>query len=892
MDRTAPPRIAKALISACLPPGIVRETVLGDLDELFENRVATSRGSTLWYWSQVPLVGGRFLVRRALHRRFYRTLLASPAAAHGNPSGGSLMSDFWNDIRFASRSFRRSPGFALAAVLVLGIGIGAVSLMFSTFNTVVLQPLPFEEPGNLVWFRSESGSGPQNSIAYVDYVDYRDGTAVFESLATFMVFSRTRILTGGNEAEQVLTRFVSANLFSTLGVSPTLGRPFFPDEEKTGLDGVTILSHRFWQRRYGGDPAVIGSFVTLNGQPVEIVGVMPADFDFPTGTDLWFPLQTDAGYASGRGNNNFSVVGRLREAVSIQQGQIQMDVMADNIASAFPNTNAGWSVRLLPLHERYFGSTRNLLLLLVGIVSLVPLVAGANVASLLFARAIGRRTELASRLALGASRARVIRQLLTESLVIALCGGGVGLALAYGGGEALRYFAPTALPRLDSIGIDGTVVAVTLLASLFMVPLIGMIPALRGTDMGIAETLKSGGGRGARDRRSGVQSGLVVTQVALSLMLMLASGLFLRSFVKLQGVDPGFQTENVLRFRTVLPFFKYDTAEEMEQVWDDVFRGLKAVPGVLAVGSIDRPPPGGFGPTNDIWAEGHPPASARDRKDGTRRFVTEGYLDVLEIPLLAGRNIDVNDRQDAPPVTVINETLARRFFPGQDPLGKTLVFDWATLVNLQVVGVVADIHERGLGTDAVPTFYLSSHWQPRTTMHLLIKIDGDPIQSAGALRHAIKEVDEDITVSEVETMDTRLATSLAQPKFRSTVVGLFALVALILSSIGLYGVLALSVRQRSHELSVRLALGAGVGRVFGLVLKQGMLLVGAGLVIGIGGGLASTKFVESVLFGVSAFDPLTFCGVSLTLVLVALVACLVPTLRAVRLDPAEVMKAE
>jgi putative ABC transport system permease protein len=891
MDRFSPPRLATALISRCLPRGIIRETIVGDLREMYEERITTSSRASLWYWSQVLTVGGRFLIRRVVRRRLYRNL-ASHAEPTGSPSGGPKMIDFSSDVRFAFRSFHRSPGFAIAAVLVLGIGIGAVSLMFSTFNTVVLQPLPFEEPDELVWFRSDGEGGSQNSIAYLDYVNYRDGTEAFESLATFRIFARTVILTGVDEAEQLFGQFVSANLFSTLGVSPTIGRHFRPEEENVGEYAVAILSHQLWQRRFGGDPNIVGSSISLNGQPSEVVGVLPADFDFPTGTDIWFPLQPSSGYSQGRGNNNFSVVGRLREDVTIQRAQAQTDVIAGNLASSFPDTNAGWKVSLIWLHERYFGSTRNLLLMLVGIISLVPLVAGANVASLLLARTVSRRTELASRLALGASRARVIRQLMTESLVIAICGGGVGLALAYGGGEALRAFAPTALPRLDSIGIDGSVLTVTLLASLFMVPLIGMVPALRGTDMAIAETLKSGGGRGARERRSGLRSGLVVAQVALSLMLMLASGLFVRSFRELQKVNPGFQTENVLRLRTLLPYFKYETNGEMAQVWNDVYRSIEAVPGVVTVGSIDRPPPGGSGPANDVWVLGQPPASARDRIAATRRFVTEGYLDVLGIPLLAGRNLNENDRQDAPAVTVINETLARTFFPDEDPIGQTLVFNWATLVNLEVVGVVADIQEGGLGTAAPPTLYLSSLWQPRTTMHLLIKVDGDPIQSAGALRQAISDVDRDITISQVETMQTSLFAGLAQPMFRSTIVGLFALVALVLSAIGLYGVLALFVRQRSHELSVRLALGAGVGTVFAIVIKRGMLLVGLGLSIGIAGGLAGARLIESALFGVGTADPVTFFGVSLCLVSVAMVACIVPTLRAIRLDPAEVMKAE
>ncbi|UCG89255.1 MAG: ABC transporter permease, partial [Gemmatimonadota bacterium] len=438
------------------------------------------------------------------------------------------MNQIWSDARFAVRSFRRTPGFASAAVLVLGIGIGAVSLMFSTFNSVVLQPLPFQEPNRLIWVWASSERMPRNTMSYADYADYRDGTDAFESLGASM-FRRTRVLTGGDGAERVITYPVSANLFATLGVSPALGRVFLPEEEQTGQDGVAILSHGFWQRRYSGDTAVIGSTITLDGVPAVIVGVLPAGFVMPVGytypasTDVWFPLQQSAGYARGRGNNNFFVLGRLRDGVSVQQAQAQMDVVARNIEESYPEVKGGIGVTLVPLHERFFGPARQTLLLLAGIISLVPLVACANAASLFVARAVGRRAELASRLALGASRGRVVRQLLTEGLVVALAGAIVGLAIAFVGGEALRLFAPEALPRLDTIEIDGTVLSVTLAASLLMVPVFSLAPALHGTDMRIVEALKGGRGPGVSGRGSRSRSLLVVAQVALCLMLMLVS---------------------------------------------------------------------------------------------------------------------------------------------------------------------------------------------------------------------------------------------------------------------------------------------------------------------------------------------------------------------------------
>jgi putative ABC transport system permease protein len=802
------------------------------------------------------------------------------------------MSEIWSDTRFAIRSFRRAPGFTIAAVLVLGIGIGAVSLMFSTFNAVVLQPLPFEEPDRLVWVWGSSERMPRNTMSYSDYVDYRDGTDAFESLAASM-FRRTRVLTGGDGAERVVTCPVSANLFTTLGISPEIGRVFLTEEE-TGQHGVAILSRGFWLRRYGGDPGVIGTTISLDGVPAEVVGVMPVGFDYPAGTDVWFPLQRDAGYARGRANNNFAALGRLREGVSIEQAQAQMDVVARNIAESYPEVKAGIGVALVPLHERFFGPARATLLMLAGIISLVPLVACANVASLFMARAVSRRTELACRLALGASRSRVVRQLLSEGLVLALAGGVVGLEIAILGGEALRFFAPDALPRLSTITIDGTVLSVTLAASFLMVPLFGLVPAIRGTDMRIAETLKVGGGRGASGRGSRFRSLLVMAQVAISLMLMLASGLFVRTLLNLQSVDSGFRTESVLSFNALLPSFTYETPAEFEQAWGDVQRRLRAVPGVRTVGFVNVLPFGAEGPKYYVWAAERPPASAAERVPASLRRATHGYFNALGIRLLAGRHFEETERWLGSGVrgaTVINEALARQFFPGEDPLGKTLVLDWDRPVDLEIIGVTADIREVGPASDPFATFYLPAPWD-RGMLSVLVRTERNPLAVVGAVRQAIRQVDDDITLSSVQTMQDLLSNTLFQPRFRSALVGLFALVTLILSSIGLYGVLAYHVRQSSHEISVRLALGAGTGRVARLVLARGMVLVATGIIVGVIGALAGTRLIESVLFGVGAADPVTFCGVILCQATVALVACIVPTLRAVRLDPAEVMKAE
>jgi putative ABC transport system permease protein len=802
------------------------------------------------------------------------------------------VSDFVRDVRYTLRSLRRNPGFAAATILVLGIGVGAISLIFSTYNTVVLRPLPFPRPDELVWVWETTPSGSRNSLSYDDYVDFRDGADALASLAAVGVFSQGRLLTGSDGAQEVSGRDVSANLFATLGVSPALGRSFAPDDELRGEADVVVLSHGLWMRRYGGDPGVVGHTIIVDGQPVEVLGVMPRDFDFPQGTDMWSPLQRAAGYASGRGNNNFTAVGRLRASSTLDEAQVQMSGIAGRIAAAYPDSKAGWGVELQSLHDRYFGPAGNTILMLMGIIALVPLVACANVASLFTARALARRSELASRLTLGASRSRIFRQLLTESVVVALGGGAVGLALAYGGGVALRHLAPAALPRLDEIGIDANVMIFTLLAALLTVPFFGVLPALRSTDMDVAETLKSGGGRGASGRRAARRGGLVVAQVALSLMLVLASGLFLRSYLRLQDQDPGFDPEGVLYSRVALPAFKYASTAEMRVTWDELLDRVGSIPGVLSVGAVDYPPFSGRGPWNSVWAVQRPPASAADMEGATRRFVTPGLFRTLGIPVLAGRVWGREEEQAELPVTVINQAAAQRFFPGEDPVGQTLVLGGD--MNLTVLGVVGDTKEQGLGDDAPASFYLPLWIWSHLTMQVVARVRDASPALVEAWRTAVHTVEPDVPEAPVRSMNDRLSTTLFQPRFRSALVAAFALVSLLLSAIGLYGVLAYFVREHGHELGVRLALGATGEQVARLVVTRGMSLVLWGVALGLVGGIGAGRLVQARgwMPDVDLADPAVYLASGLTLLVVALVTCIVPALRARRVAPADVMRVE
>jgi putative ABC transport system permease protein len=892
----SPPRLAEALLSRLLPPGKLGSAILGDLHESYLARRESGPGSkaSVWYWSQLLLLGTRFFVLRLTRKGLYRTLARTHRDTSAQRRRGTIMNDVWMDCRFAVRAFFGHPGLFLPAALVLAVGIGSVTLIFSVLNTSVLQPLPYDEPDELVWLWGASERGETNSISYDDLVDYREGTSAFESIAGFMVFSDTRVLTGREETEQVVAGRVTANFFSTLGVRPEVGRAFVPQEEETGVETVTVLSHGLWMRKFAGDPKVVGSILSLDGQPVEIVGVMPDWFDYPAGSELWVPIQRSAFYAQGRGNNNFYCVGRLRSGVSIQRAQAQTDAVAAQIAAAFPDVKAGWGIRLVTLHERLFGPAREVLLVLMGIVSLVPIVACANIASILLARASGRTTEMASRMALGASRVRLARQLLTENLLLALVGGIVGLGLVWAGGTALSSFAPGALPRIETIRIDGMVFGFTLLTALLMVPLFGVLPVLRATDVNISQELKVGGDRGMSGGRSSFRSALVVAQVALSLMLLAASGLLFRSYRNLHSQDLGFRTHDLYFAGVDLPGYRYDTYAEARADWEEIFRRLEQLPGMETLGAVSRPPLTSLGPTNDVWAAERPPADAGSRDDATRRFVTEGYFDVMGIPLVSGRRFeagDVESEEEDPPV-IINEALARHYFPGEDPLGRTLVLDYDVNRNLEIIGVVADVKEGDPGSAAAPAFYLPNRWRPRLSMTVFFRTAGRAPDLTAAFREAVSAVDPGIPAPTIRTMDGRLGERLFQPRFRTTLVALFSMVTLVLSAAGLYGVLAFFARSRRREMGIRLALGAKRTRTASLVFRRGMRLVAVGVVIGLAGAVAGARLIQGWLFGVGAMDPLTLGGVTFFLLAVGFSSCLIPSLRAMTVNPVEVLKEE
>lgn len=799
------------------------------------------------------------------------------------------MSDLLGDLRYALRAFRRSPLHAVLTALILGVGIGAVTLMFSAINASVLRPLPFPEPDRLVWGWKASETVPQNSLSYDDFRDYKEGLSAFEEMGAFLVFNPQLLVTGADEAERVRSTLVTPNFFNTLGVPPALGRSFLPEEAVLGGPAVAILSHAYWQGRLGGDEAIIGRALTIDGAATEIVGVMPAGFEFRGEVQIWLPAQEGSGHTLGRGNNNFFFVGRLADGVTLERAQAQVDAVGRGIQEANPEF-ANWYHWLQPLHEVFFGDIRNILFILFGLVSLVPLLACANVASLSLARATSRNTELATRLALGAARGRVLRQLMVENVLLALVGGALGLALTLGGGSLLRSLGPATLPRLDEIGVDGPVLVFALLASLLAVPLFGVIPALRGTDFDLARALRFGG-RGGGEGKSRMRSMLVVAQVALSMTLLIASGLLLRSFRSLQAVDPGFRVESLLTAGVQLPDYKFANPQELGSAWDRALDQIRAIPGVEGAAVADWLPvnPGG-GPWNSLSRQDRPLEEGEQGTPGTRKFASLDYFETLGVPMIAGRAFTRDDTPDTPSVMVLSEALAGVLFPDEDSLGRVVNL-WG--LPFEVVGVSATVAESGLGGGGRPTFYISSGQFPQASLQLVVRTSGDdPVSTVSVLREVLREQDPDIALTGIRTMEARVAGTLSQPRFRTTLVGAFALAGLLLAAFGLYGVLAFLVTRRRHEIGIRMAVGARSGNIVGLVLRHGLALVGVGAALGVIGGVIASLSLQNLLFGVSLADPLTLGGATLILLAVAIAASILPAWKAVKVDPLESLRAE
>jgi putative ABC transport system permease protein len=795
-------------------------------------------------------------------------------------------------LGLALRSVVRRPAFGATTVAVLAVGIAAVSTMFSTLNGVVLRPLPFDRPDQLVWVYSSSKASPRNSTSALDYFDYRQRFKAFESLAAFLIFQPTMYLSGTGEPEPLRSTEVSYSVFSTLGVKPALGRTFAVAEEAAGAANVVIISHSLWQRSLGGRQNAVRQHLNLDGQSYEVVGVMPADFDFPAGVDVWRPMRHGTPTTNGRGNNNFSMFGRLRQGVRLEEARSEAAVLARQIEMAYPDSKKGWGLLLMPMHEVFFGDYRPAMLMLMAAVLLLLLVTCANVSSLFLARGVSRQGELALRAALGASRARVVWVVLAESLVLAAVGGAAGLALAWAGVRAVRALAPAGIPRIDQVTIDSTAAVFTALVCVAAGLATGIVPALRGSRLAAADTLRREtrvvGGRSSALLRNS----LVVAQIALSLVLLIGSGLLLKGFLKLQHTDVGFLPTKLLLADVRPPLASFDDSGKLADYYRRLAERVKAAPGVRGVALGEQMPMLSSGMWNYVLAGDRPDPAPEDRVGAQRRRVSDGYFETLGIKILQGRALTAEDVEGRPRVVVINEALAARLWPGQIALGKPLVLPWDPPIRMEVVGIAADIKEFGPAADPRPTFYVPLAQILAAAVQIGVRTDGDPTAVVSLVKDAAADVDRTVPISAFHTMESRFVTRTAVPRFRTVLLSAFGVLSLILAATGLYGLLAYFVAQRSHELGVRLALGARGSQVVWVVVRRGAWLASLGIACGLGCALALAGAMRSLLYQVSPTDLPTFAGAAVLLGLIAIIACLLPAWRAASLDPFTVLRQE
>jgi putative ABC transport system permease protein len=811
------------------------------------------------------------------------------------------MGTFLQDLRYGFRMLMKRPGFTAVAVVALALGIGANTAIFSVVNGVLLRPLPFKEPGRLVavWeTNAQTGTevNNRNEVALPNFLDWREQNRVFEQLAALTYASVN--LTGTAEPERIQSAVVTTNMFQTLGVEPAQGRAFLPEEENVKSQRAVVISHGLWQRRFGSDPGLVGRTLTLNGNPTTVVGIMPQGFQlqFPVSmaVDMWLPMRIDQAAAPDRNYHYLYVLGRMKPGVTVEQAQSGMSAIMGQLQQQYPETNAAKGANVIPLHKQLVGDVEPYLYVLFGAVGFVLLIACANVANLLLARTSARQKEVAIRTALGASRLRLVRQLLTESIMLAVMGGGLGLLIAYWGIDLLIALSPSDVPRLGEIGLHGPVFAWTLLVSLLTGMLFGLAPALQASKPDLNEALKESGGRGTGGlKTSRLRSLLVVSEVALALVLLISAGLMIRSLLALQRTNPGFETKNLLTMNISLPRQKYRESKQSILFFDQLIERIRGVPGVQAVGGCDPLPLSGSDGTTGFVVEGGPSLALAERPEVGSRTVTPDYFRAMGIPLVKGRALTEADREDRPRALLINEALARKYFPGEDVIGKRLGFgEPEKQVWWEVVGVVGNVRHKRLDREAKPEVYFPYQQQPHNFLSLVVRTAQDPAAMAGAVRSQVLSLDPDQPVFDIKTMDERLSNTVSQSRFITLLLAAFSGLALCLSAVGVYGVMAYTVAQRTHEIGIRVALGAQSGDVLRLVLAQGMKLTLIGVGLGLGAALLLTRVMASLLYGVTATDPLTFIAVAALLSAVALLACFIPARRALKVDPIVALRYE
>jgi putative ABC transport system permease protein len=803
------------------------------------------------------------------------------------------------DLRYGLRMLGKSPGFTVIAVITLTLGIGATAAIFSVVDAVLLRSLPYRDAERLVSvFEDLSDVGfPRNTPAAGNYAEWKKQKEIFEDVAA-MTEGDYNLTGREGEPEKLGGVAATQNLFSVLGTKPILGRVFAPEEDRPGAENVVLISYRLWKRRFGGDPKLVGQTILLNNQKYSVLGVMPAGFSFPArNIDIWTPIAFTSKQLANLGMHYLLVVGRLRPAITVEKANAALFVLARQMARQYPDSNS--VIRRFfaePLQESYTHDVRRGLIVLMAAVGFILLIACANIANLLLSRAAGRQREIAVRTALGADRGRIVRQLLTESALLALGGGMLGVILANWCFNFLKNLIPADLALTVSLQLDFRVLAFAVFVSLASSFLFGLAPALQVSKVDLNDVLKEGGRGSAGSRRRTFRNVLVVGEVALSLMLLVGSGLLLESFSNLRGLDPGFRSDHVLTMRLVVPETKYKDFPKRTEFFQRVLERVRALPGIKAAGFTSALPLTWPGGTNSFTPEGMP--LKRDvTYDANNRVVTPGYFEAMRIPLRRGRLFNDSDGKNAPLVAVINETMAQKFWPGQDPIGKRFKdggpdekAPW-----IRIVGIAGDVHQMTLSEPPRQEMYFP-YWQAKDNWmvprDLVIRTTGDPQTLARAARQAIWSIDRDQPVSNVMTLDELLDEEVAQRRVQAMLLGALAALALVLACVGIYGVLSYLVTQRTQEIGVRVALGADAAHVFRTVAGQGMGLTAIGIVTGLLASLVLSRLLVSLLFGVNPTDPLTYSGAVAVFTLVALLACYIPARRAAKVDPMVALRYE
>lgn len=809
----------------------------------------------------------------------------------------NFIEDLVQDLRYGVRVLIKSPVFTTVAVLSLALGIGANTAIFSVVNNLMLRPLPYPDSQQIVdvWHTPPQESFPglsRFSVSPGNYLDWKSQNASFEQMAAYGYAGFS--LSTGDDPVAVIGAAVSSDFFSVLRSNASQGRTFFPEEEQQGRDQVVVIGHGLWQRAFGANPNLIGQTVTLNSQSFTVIGIMPAGFQFPREADLWVPLAWDDNERQTRSIHDYIVIARLKQDISLAQAQAEMSTISSRLEQQYPEANKGWGAVVIPLQEDLIGDIRPALLVLFSAVGFVLLIACANVANLMLARGANRQKEIAIRIALGAGRARIVRQLLSESILLAAAGGLLGLLLASWGSKLLMQLSADSLPNPGEIGIDKWALGFTLLVSFGAGIVAGIAPAFQFTKADTSETLKQGTGRsGGSSVKQSTRKALVIFEVALSLILLIGAGLMIRSFWKLQHVDPGCNTSNTLTMSVGLSSIKYSDPHQQAAFFDRVLEQVSVLPGVVSAGATTTLPLAGSGSTQPFTVEGRPASAVAEQPMALMRYISPDYFRVMGIPLRQGRFFTDQDRESEVPVIIISEAMARQFWPGQDPIGRRLTPSFHLQQGpREIVGVVGDVKAQGLDADVSAMMYLSYKQAPRPYMTLVTRTASDPQNSIRAISKAIYTVDKEQAITNVRTMEQVLADSVSGQRFNMTLLITFAVLALVLAAVGVYGVMNYSVTLRRRELGIRMALGAQAVDVLRLVLGQGLTLTLIGVGAGLVGAYGLTRLMANLLYGVTATDFLTFASVSGVLMAVGLLASFLPARRATKVDPMIALRQE